>query len=279
MKKQLRLIIASLVLLLQLPAMADDGVKSIIAETAQGEKIECYLADSPKLTQHNDRVVLTSEQAEVEFSTQNLLKVYLAEARLKLSYWLDQQLYKEFYHNAGVKVTPLPSPEREGYTFSGWTGEPAVMPANDVTVYGSFSIGTYKVIFFVGGEIYKTIDVQYGAVIPLPEMPQIPGYEFQWDDVPETMPAHDIVINGSYVTINGISTADTQERSVTQGRSYIHLSGLSANETVAVYTAAGELLLTLTASADGQLPISLSSLVKGVNIIKTKHQTFKITRK
>ena len=73
------------------------------------------------------------------------------------------------------------------------------MPAHDVTVEGTFSVNSYIVTFMVDGEIYKSIAVEYGAEIELPTAPEKEGYVFVgWLDVPATMPAKDIVIEGVF---------------------------------------------------------------------------------
>jgi hypothetical protein len=47
-------------------------------------------------------------------------------------------------------------------------------------------------------------EVEYGAEIIVPNPPEKEGSEFQWADVPETMPANDIIIYGTYTI--GIDT-------------------------------------------------------------------------
>ena len=57
-------------------------------------------------------------------------------------------------------------PIKEGYIFSGWSEIPETMPANDVTVTGTFTIkGAYKLTYMVDGEEYKTYDIEYGSTI------------------------------------------------------------------------------------------------------------------
>jgi len=56
----------------------------------------------------------------------------------------------------------------------------------------------------------------------------------------------------------------------------VSLSNFDANEPVRVYTAAGHEYLTLHTSERGELKISCSNLAKGVSIIKTKDQSFKV---
>ena len=45
----------------------------------------------------------------------------------------------------------MPTPTKEGYTFSGWSNIPKTMPANDVTITGSFT----QIDFEVGNATYE----------------------------------------------------------------------------------------------------------------------------
>ena len=58
----------------------------------------------------------------------------------KLIYMVDGEEYKTYEVEYGAKITPEPTPTKEGYTFSGWSYIPSTMPAQDVTVYGTFSV-------------------------------------------------------------------------------------------------------------------------------------------
>jgi uncharacterized repeat protein (TIGR02543 family) len=79
------------------------------------------------------------------------------------------------------------------------------MPAKDITIESTFSVNSYTVTFTIDGEIYDIIDVEYGAEIELPSVPEKDGYTFSgWENVPETMPAKDIVIQGSYTVDTAI---------------------------------------------------------------------------
>ncbi len=58
---------------------------------------------------------------------------------------------------------------------------------------------TYTVTFIVDGEVYDTLSVEYGEKITLPDTPVKEGHTFSgWSEAPETMPAEDIVIEGSF---------------------------------------------------------------------------------
>ena len=156
----------------------------------------------------------------------------------------------------GATITPETEPTKEGYTFSGWSDIPATMPAKDLTITGTFSVNKYKLVYKVDGQEYKSYDVEYGATITPETEPTKEGYTFSgWSDIPATMPV--LQYEGGYYILNG----------------------LDAKEPVIVYAASGEIILRYTASEKGELNIRSSLLSTGVNIIKTKNQSFKVIRK
>ena len=57
-----------------------------------------------------------------------------------LTYIVDGVEYKTAEVEVGATIIPEQAPEKEGYTFSGWSEIPETMPAEDVTVTGSFSV-------------------------------------------------------------------------------------------------------------------------------------------
>ena len=122
-----------------------------------------------------------------------------SKGQYKLIYMLDGQTYKTISYDYGDAITPEPAPIREGYTFSGWSEIPATMPAHDVTVTGTFSINKYKLTYVVDGVEYKSYDIEYGATITPEAEPTKEGYTFSgWSTIPETMPAHDVTVTGSF---------------------------------------------------------------------------------
>ncbi len=99
----------------------------------------------------------------------------------------------------GAAVTAPEAPAKEGYTFTGWQNVPATMPASDIEVLGTYSVNAYTATFRIGDEVVATVPVDFGAAVPAPEAPVKEGYSFTgWQNVPETMPAQDIEINGAY---------------------------------------------------------------------------------
>jgi hypothetical protein len=128
-----------------------------------------------------------------------------------LTYTVDGEVVEADSVVYGTAITAIAEPTKEGHTFSGWSEVPATMPAKDVTVSGSFTINQYTISFLIDGEIFATDTITYGEKIILPDVPVKEGYIFAWnDEIPETMPAEDIVINGSYTTTN-IENIENQE--------------------------------------------------------------------
>ena len=123
----------------------------------------------------------------------------------KLIYVVDGQEYKTYNIKEEDPITPEAAPTKDGYTFSGWSEIPSTMPAYDVTITGTFAINQYTITYKIDDEVYQTESVDYGSTITPPNAPEREGYTFEWIDVPETMPAHDITIVGSYTSgINAI---------------------------------------------------------------------------
>lgn len=117
----------------------------------------------------------------------------------KLTYMVDGVVYETFDVNEGESITPESEPTKEGYTFSGWSEIPSTMPGENVTVYGTFTVNKYKLIYMIDGTEYKTIEVEYGSTITPEDNPTMDGYTFSgWSDIPDTMPASDIVVTGSF---------------------------------------------------------------------------------
>lgn len=75
--------------------------------------------------------------------------------KYKLNYLVDNQIYKSYDVEYGTAIIPEPFPEKEGYTFSGWSDIPETMPSHNVTIRGAFT---------------KNIDEQTLVLTEIPEM-------------------------------------------------------------------------------------------------------------
>lgn len=119
-----------------------------------------------------------------------------------ITYMVDNELYKEYDIDEEDSVSPEAEPTKEGYTFSGWSEIPEIMPDYDVTVTGSFTINKYKLIYQVDGEEYKSYEVEYGSAITPEPAPTKEGHTFSgWSWIPSKMPAEDVTVTGTF-TIN-----------------------------------------------------------------------------
>ena len=120
--------------------------------------------------------------------------------KYKLTYMVDGEEYKTSEVEYGTAIIAEDEPTKEGYTFSGWSEIPETMPAKDVVITGTFTINSYTITYKIDDEVFKTESVEYGSTITPPDAPEKEGYTFEWIDVPETMPAKDITIVGSYTS-------------------------------------------------------------------------------
>ncbi|MCM1141864.1 MAG: InlB B-repeat-containing protein, partial [Muribaculum sp.] len=175
------------------PASGRMAKGSVLTITATPDEGYSFVSWSDGKTE-NPRTVTVN--GDIELSAEFSLNSY------KLIYMLDGVEYKVYDIDYGAEIIPEEEPRKEGCIFLGWEGLPTSMPAHDVVVTGTFSAisNLYKAVFKIGDEIFATENIEYGMPITLPEVPSKEGYTFAgWQDVPETMPAHDIEILGSYI--------------------------------------------------------------------------------
>ena len=153
-------------------------------------------------------VLATVPAQDVTYTAQYEINKY------KVIYKVDGAEYQSVDVEFNAAITAIAAPTREGYTFSGWSAIPATMPAENVTVTGSFTVNQYKVTFVAEGTTVKeetltfvaegttvkeeTLD--FGTTITAPEAPAKEGYTFKsWGDVPiTTVPAQDVTYTAQY---------------------------------------------------------------------------------
>ncbi len=169
------------------------------AEVISGEKIPEYVF-TPTKEGHTfsgwSEVPETMPQHDVTVTGRFVANSY------EITYMLDGEVFKTTYITYGTTVTPPEVPAKEGYIFAGWTDLPVTMPARDITVTGSYTVGTYMLIYTVDGTVYKTSELEYGANIIAEAVPVKEGHTFSgWSEIPTTMPAKDVTVTGSF-TVN-----------------------------------------------------------------------------
>ena len=119
-----------------------------------------------------------------------------------ITYLVEGEVFYVDTLTRGEAITFPEEPIKEGYTFSGWGEVLEIMPAEDVTISGFFTVNKYLVTFKIGDEVITSDSLEYGATIIAPEAPVKEGYTFSgWGDVAETVPAGDVTYEGSY-TVN-----------------------------------------------------------------------------
>lgn len=134
---------------------------------------------------------------------------YTANSYL-LTYVVDGEIVQTDSVAYGTAITLLEEPTKEGYTFSGWDKTLTTMPAEDVTIGGTFTVNIYKVYYYVGEELIHTAEVAYGEAIPeYTYEPTGEGDIFEgWiGETYETMPAHDVTYVANIT--NGIDAMST----------------------------------------------------------------------
>ena len=168
----------------------------------QGENIVLRLRD----TDTGEVLNLQPESGDITFKSQGLggrpgSPLVLNAARsYSLTYIVGGAEHYTEEVPYGTTLTPIEYPEREGHSFSGWTGLPLTMPAHDVEVTGSFTVNTYNLVYKVDGEVYKITEVTYGTAPATEPAPEKEGHTFSgWSEIPATMPAHDVEVTGEFV--------------------------------------------------------------------------------
>ena len=141
---------------------------------------------------------LAADQWKEFFFVEDVVEV----EKYVLTYVVDGEVYHTdtLVHKATIVLPEAPT--KEGYTFSGWSEAPETMPAEDITISGTFTINKYLVTFKIGDKVITADSLEYGATIVAPEAPEKEGHTFNgWGEVAETVPAGDVTYEGSY-TVN-----------------------------------------------------------------------------
>ena len=142
--------------------------------------------------------------------------------KFDVSYFVDNEQYGETEeYTVGTDVTVRTAhPEKEGYTFTGWTPAADVaniikvddnghftMPAQDVLFNGTFTINHYKVIYKIDDKVDGDPDVyDFNRDVAIRPVPTKDGYTFTgwtsndpaFDIRGFKMPAHNVVIEGKF---------------------------------------------------------------------------------
>ena len=121
--------------------------------------------------------------------------------RYAMTYMVNDTIVYHVDSLAYEEAIVLPeAPTKEGYTFDGWVGVPETMPIHDVTANALFTINKYVLSYVVDGEVHMADSITYGDSIVALAPLEREGHTFSgWIGVPETMPANDTTVVGSFV--------------------------------------------------------------------------------
>ncbi len=143
-----------------------------------------------------DKTLSTMPAEDVTISGTFTINKYL------VTFKVDGEIVYSESLEYGASIVAPDAPEKEGHTFNGWGEVDTTVPAHDVTYEANYSVNSYQLTYVVDGETVQTESVTYGTAITLIDEPVKEGYTFSgWGEVPETMPAHDVTLNGTF-TIN-----------------------------------------------------------------------------
>jgi len=160
---------------------------------------------------------------------------YKASKLHTVTYIVEGEVYMIQTYEYGDSIVMYYYPVRGGYEFK-WIDLPETMPDHDIIVMGIYTVNKYKITYMIDGEEYQTVEVEFGSTITPPNPGDREGYDFAWGDYPSTMPAYNIIINGSYTATD--------------------IKPVLADESdVKIYTVSGK---------------ELNNLQKGVNILRYK---------
>ena len=116
-----------------------------------------------------------------------------------LTYYCEGEVLATDEIEFGSYIQPIDAPDKEGHTFQYWDGLPANMPAYDVQVYAVYAINSYLITYLIDGDVFYEQTLYFGSTVFAPDAPSKEGHSFNgWENLPETMPAHDVTTNGIY---------------------------------------------------------------------------------
>ena len=146
-------------------------------------------------------------------------EVTVVPASYQVTFIVDGKVYHTESVTFGAAITVPDAPTKEGHTFSGWGEVPETMPAKDITVRGTFTVNKYQVTFKIGDEVIATYMQDYGSAITAPDAPEREGYTFSgWGNVAKTVPASDVIYEGSY-SVNSYTLTYTVDGEVVRSES------------------------------------------------------------
>ena len=120
------------------------------------------------------------------------------------------------------------APEREGYAFIGWDKDFSNV-TEDMTVTAQYSANSYSITYTINGEEYTAQTYEFGAAVSAPEYTVPEGHTFSGWDIPETMPAENLILDAA-LTVNSYSITYTINGTEYTAQTYEFGTAVSAPE-------------------------------------------------
>ncbi len=162
----------------------------VISEVTQDYNSDIVL---PELTGYD--VTWKNEDHLTKVPAENAeIKIVLTARKYTLNFTVDGEAYgepQEVDYNSEIKLPEVAA--KEGYTFA-WTNAVDTMPAEALTIAGTFTINKYKVTFKQGDQVISEEMQDYNTAIVLPE---VAGHDVilkNSSTSPTKVPAEDVVI-------------------------------------------------------------------------------------
>ncbi len=195
---------------------ADTEIEKTTVHVSESDTISVNKAEINTTNKYLGYKLEKTEPAQIPDTVENrdVIKVYYTIEEYDITYDLAGGKLPNGKENP-ISYTVndsfvLEMPEKEGYTFIGWTGSNGNTPEKTITIAkgttgnkeykANFTINTYTLTYKVDGEQYGEVEnYTYGQTITPREVPEKEGYSFTgWGEVPETMPARNVVLEGSF---------------------------------------------------------------------------------
>ena len=117
-----------------------------------------------------------------------------------ITYTINGEEYTAQTYEFGAVVSAPEYTVPEGHTFSGWN-IPETMPAENLVLDAALTVNSYTITYTINGEEYTAQTYEFGAVVSAPEYTVPEGHTFSGWDIPETMPAENLVLDAA-LTVN-----------------------------------------------------------------------------
>ena len=117
-----------------------------------------------------------------------------------ITYTINGEEYTAQTYEFGAAVSAPEYTVPEGHTFSGWN-IPETMPAENLVLDAALTVNSYSITYTINGEEYTAQTYEFGAVVSAPEYTVPEGHTFSGWDIPETMPAENLVLDAA-LTVN-----------------------------------------------------------------------------